>query len=160
MFGISPLDKKLLIQQNSLKTMKMLNWFTLALISAFVMAAVVLIVKRGLNEGISSWTWLMYYYAFAAILIGVYLFTTKGSTKVSGFLLSLLIVAAILGILGNVASTQSIKLAPNPGYAMAIVGSQTLLILIASIFLFKSEFTILKGIGTFLVVAGVILLGI
>lgn len=138
----------------------MLNWFTLALSSAFLMTIVVLIVKRGLNEGISSWTWLMYYYAFASILIGVYLFSTKGSTKVSGFLLGLLVVAAILGILGNVASTQSIKLAPNPGYAMAIVGSQTLLILIASIFLFKSEFTILKGLGTFLVVAGVVLLGL
>ena len=140
--------------------MKNWNWFTFALTSAILMTIVILIVKRGLNEGISSWLWLMYFYAFNAILIATYLKSKKSIKKVSKFLLSLLVVAAVIGVLANVALTQAIKIAPNPGYVSAVVSTQVLLVTIASIFLFKSEFTLKKGLGTILLVLGVILLGL
>ena len=138
----------------------MASWFILALIAAILLAILVLIVKRGLNEGISSWLWMMYYYSFTTILIAGYLFFSGSAMQISKFLLMLLIFAAIFGTLGNVSSTHAVKLAPNPGYVMAIASAQTILIAIASVFIFQSEFTILKGLGTILVVAGVILLGL
>mgnify|MGYP001576813245 CR=1 FL=1 len=138
----------------------MLSWYALSMTAAVLLAILVLIVKRGLNEGISSWLWMMYYYTFASIFLAVYLISNGSNIQVSKFLILLLIAASILGVLGNVASTQAVKLAPNPGYSMAVTSTQALLIVIASVFLFGSEFTILKGLGTFLVVAGVILLGL
>ena len=140
--------------------MKNWNWFKLSIVNAVFISIVVLLVKRALNEGISTWVWLMYFYAFNAILLAVYLKSKKQIKKVSKLLLTLLISAAVLGILGNVLLINAIKIAPNPGYVSAVTSTQIILVAIASIFLFKSEFTFKKGIGTFLVVLGVILLGL
>ena len=140
--------------------MKNWNWFAFALSSAVLMTIVILIVKRGLNEGISSLLWLMYFYGFNAILIAAYLKSKKSIKRISKFLLKLLIIAAILGVLANFALTQAIRISPNPGYVSAITSTQILLVSIASIFLFKSEFTFKKGLGTILVVIGIILFGL
>ena len=55
---------------------------------------------------------------------------------------------------------KSLSLAPNPGYSLAIISADVVLVAVASVFIFKSEFTLIKAIGTGLAVLGIILLGL
>jgi len=54
---------------------------------------------------------------------------------------------------------NSINISSNPGYPLAVSGVHILLVAVISIFVFKSEFTLTKGIGVILAVLGIILLG-
>jgi len=87
------------------------------------------------------------------------LFSTKISLSLTKQALILIFIAGVFGVVGNVFLLKSIESSLNPGYSLAVSGVHILLVTIASIFLFKSEFTLFKGMGALLAVIGIILLG-
>jgi uncharacterized membrane protein len=138
--------------------MKMI-WFIYALIAMASFTAMFLVFVKIGKLGLRSEITFMYYCFFAALLVFLYSTSTKISLSATKYMLIFLIVAAVFGAIGNIFLLKSMSVSPNPGYALAISGVHVLLVAIASIFLFKSEFTLIKGIGTVLAVVGIVLLG-
>lgn len=136
-----------------------MGWFLFAMGAMISFALLFLLIKKIGNLGVRSDLLLLYYFGFATIMLLVYLISFKVPLSITKYALILLIIAAIFGVIGNVFLVQSIKISPNPGYALAISGVHILLVAVAAIFIFKSEFTLIKGLGTILTVLGIILLG-
>lgn len=56
-------------------------------------------------------------------------------------------------------SLMALGSAPNPGYVSGIINSSTVIISIASIYLFNAHFSFTKSVGIFLCLIGVYLIG-
>ena len=139
--------------------MKM-NWFTLAFIAMIAFSAVFLLYRKIADLGVRSELLFLYYFGISTVALFFYLYLNKLPLTVTNHALIFIVIAALVGVIANVLLVNSMKISPNPGYTMAIVGVNTLLVAIASIFIFKSEFGLVKGAGVILTVLGVILLGL
>lgn len=69
-------------------------------------------------------------------------------------------IASLLSYIGNYLQLRAINEGPNPGFATAIVGCQSILLMIASFYLFGSDLSVTKVVGALLCVAGVIMLSV
>ena len=69
-------------------------------------------------------------------------------------------VASLLSYLGNYFQTRALTEGPNPGYATAIVGCQSVILVLASVYLFGSHISAVKLIGVGLCIAGVFVLSL
>ena len=139
--------------------MKM-EWFWLAFLSLFMFAGMTLIQKYLLNLGMHPIIFGLYLEGFAFIGLFIAALATNQRLTIPSLWVVFLIFAAIFSIIAIISSTFSFKLSPNPGYTQAIISASAVVILIASVFLFKSELTIIKTVGIILTVIGVILLGL
>jgi uncharacterized membrane protein len=138
--------------------MKM-SWFIYAIIAMFAFSVNFLLIKKILNLGIRSEIVLMYIFGISALVILIFSVSTKTTINITGYIFLFILLAAIFAIIGNVFLFKSIGISPNPGYALAVSGVHILLVAIASVFIFKSDFSLVKGLGTILAVVGIILLG-
>ena len=139
--------------------MKM-NWFILAIVSMVGFTFMNLLFKKALNVGVKSEILVFYVFGIGTLISLAYLLSIGESLEVTKVSLSILAAAALFSIVSNVILTQSIKIAPNPGYALAVNSAQILLVTVASYFIFKSDFTLIKGVGAVLTVIGLVLLGL
>lgn len=74
-----------------------------------------------------------------------------------------IIIAVLIGICSVTATVfalKSIKLAPNPGYSVAVYSANFLLLTIVSVFVFGSSLTTIKFLGVLATLIGLILLSI
>ena len=112
-------------------------WFIYALFTLVLFTALYLLYKYVGQLGVGSGTLLFYYYLFALplILIIQYSTTKTLSLKISDLAFFLLLIAAIVGVLGNFFIVQSLNMAPNPGYSIAVSSANVLLVTIFSVFL-------------------------
>lgn len=105
------------------------------------------------------------------LLVGFILYGTAGIAALiflipkMDFSISLksILIAAAIGICSLTATIfaiKSIKLAPNPGYSVAIFSANFVLLTIISIWIFNAPLTLSKGIGVFATFIGLILLSI
>ena len=139
--------------------MKM-EWFTTALVSMLAFSVLFLLYRKIADLGIKSEVAFLYYFIFSAIFLLIYLLITKNPLGISKIPLIFILIAALVGVMGNVLLYISLGNVPNPGYTLAIVGLNALVVAIASIFIFKAEFPLIKIIGTILAIVGVILLSL
>lgn len=133
-------------------------WILYGLAAALSFTGIFLVFKHldlGGTPPIVSLTWV---FIIAAVFYVGHNAITRQPVKVSGSAVLLLLLAGTLSYLGNMFQFKSVVSAPNPGYGVAVVSVQALLVTVASIFLFNSDFSILKGIGVFCCVCGVMLL--
>ncbi len=138
--------------------MKM-GWFILAIGAMISFTLMFLINKKILDLGVKSYLLYMYLALFGALIAFLYIVGAKEGFSISKWAIILLVVAAVFSFLGNVFLLNSINISSNPGYPLAVSGVHILLVAVISIFVFKSEFTLTKGIGVILAVLGIILLG-
>ena len=136
-----------------------MNWFLLAFMALFLLAGITLIQKHLLNLGIHPVVWGLYLTLFSFIGFLLTATITKQKIVIPNIWIMFLILAGILALVANLAATYSFKLALNPGYTQAIISASGVIVLFASLFLFKSEINFIKLIGVFLTIIGVILLG-
>lgn len=136
------------------------DWIVLSLLSMLALSVVFLLFKRIGDVGVGSGALLLYYFSVCALFLLGHSVFNRLPLQVDLPVLGLILVSGLLGAVGNVLMIDAMKAAPNPGFALAIVGANTLLVTVASVFLFKSEFTLVKGIGALLAVLGVVLLGL
>jgi len=140
--------------------MKM-NWFIYALFGMLALSAMFLLFRKLGNMGANSFTIIIFEFLIASIILVGYASAAKVNIIPTGNnIWYLLIAIGLLGAIGNILLTQSIINAPNPGYALAIVNANVVLVTIGAFFLFGSEVTITKGIGVALALAGIILIGL
>lgn len=69
-------------------------------------------------------------------------------------------IASFLSYVGNYFQLRAINEGPNPGFATAIVGCQSIILMVASFYLFGSDISIAKILGVLLCVAGVVVLSV
>ncbi len=139
--------------------MKM-SWLAYAIVAMVSFAAMFLVSRKVLDTGVTSQAFTFYIFLLVTLMLFAYVLATKTSLSLTKYAVIFLIAAAVFSAVGNVVFFQAIKLAPNPGYAVAIMSTNALLVTIASIFLFKAQFSVVKVMGIILAVVGVILLGL
>ena len=105
--------------------MKM-NWFTLALITMLIFSVVFILYRKIGELGVSSELMFVYYFGISTIILLFYFFYNKIPLTVSKVAFSWILIAAIIGVIGNVLLSNSLRVAPNPGYALAVIGLNTL----------------------------------
>ncbi len=137
-----------------------MNWYTYSLFSAVFFSAHFLLVKKAGTENISTNLLILYMCAISGILMLGYQIFAKQSLNLSKSAIYLILFISIFWIFGAYFLTKAIYLSPNAGYATAIGSLQVLIVVIASIFIFDSDFSYIKLIGAILVILGVILLGL
>jgi hypothetical protein len=69
-----------------------------------------------------------------------------------------LAVAAAASFFGNLCFVTAMKSAPNPGYPVAIEGAKALVVTLASLALFASQLSLIKGLGVLSCAVGVALI--
>ena len=132
-----------------------------SLYAAFAMLCFVgmqLLFKQLSRLGLTSPVILVFVFGFGTLLYLAHLAAFRPALPLGGRVLALLAAAAVLSYLGNLYMVRALAAAPNPGYAIAIVGLQALLVTVASVALFGAELTWIKALGVVLSVAGVVLL--
>ena len=138
----------------------MMNWMNYSFIVLVVFTIYLLLVKKLSLMGYS--TVIINLYVFGVTFVG-FLFLAiyrKESLVVPSGILLILLLMGVLAVIGNYFNVKGLHAAPNPGYHLAIAFSRVAIIAIAAIFLFKSEFDILKFIGVIVTVTGIILVSL
>ncbi|KHO49849.1 MAG: hypothetical protein QT02_C0003G0039 [archaeon GW2011_AR9] len=135
-----------------------MTWLLYALLGMIFFAGMVLLFKKITLLGVPASILMLFLAIFLVVFYALHVTITKTPPKVTSFAIVLIIAAAFLSYLGNLFYTKSIALAPNPAYSTTIISLQVLLIALASVFLFGSELSLVKGIGIMLaIVAGILL---
>ncbi len=124
----------------------------------FFLALVALTAKFVLNKGVKVPVLLFYALVSGTIIAAAYVLFTKQPLKIEALPLTVIVALIAFSLIGNYFYFTAVNVAPNPGYVSAVLGLETGLVAIASIVLFKSEITLIKGLGMALAVLGVVLL--
>lgn len=135
-------------------------WILYAMSAMLLFAGMQLLFKQLLRMGLGSPLILVFIFGFGTLLYMGHLAVVRAPMTVSARAFGLLVAASALSYGGNLYMVRAIGQAPNPGYAMAIVGAQALVVTLASIFLFGSAISWAKGLGVALSIAGLTLLAL
>lgn len=133
-------------------------WILYAVFAMLCFAGMQLLFKQLTRVGLSSPLILLYVFGIGAVICLAHLAATRTSLSVGARALGLLTAAAAFSYAGNFYMVRAIDQAPNPGYAMAVVGLQSLVVTVAAFILFGSELSWDKGLGVALSVLGIGLL--
>jgi drug/metabolite transporter (DMT)-like permease len=135
-------------------------WILLCLSAAFCFTGLFLLMKFLQNSGVDSACILLWIFALGTGWNALFVGITAQSVAVSGRVFFIFFCASILSYLGNIAQTRAIALAPNPGYAIALISSQALLTTLLGAFFFGSEFSFMKGVGIGITLIGIALVSL
>lgn len=135
-------------------------WILYATSAMLCFAGMQLLFKQLTRMGLSSPLILVFIFAFGSIFYFAHLAVVRAPLAVSTRALGLLAVASVFSYGGNLYMVRALDQAPNPGYAMAVIGLQALVVTLASIVLFGSAFSWVKALGVALSILGVALLAI
>lgn len=136
-------------------------WFAYSILSAFSFVGLYLCIRWLTSKGFAPKQILLFMVGFA--LLGFFgaaapsLYNVVSSDKFLGFLAAATF-AGVFSSIGHWTDFEAIGRAPNPGYATSIRNSSILPVTVFSVFLFGSSFHLLKLLGVFLILAGIIAL--
>ena len=134
-------------------------WIIYSFLSMICIATLTLIQTKLTKIETSSI--LINLYLFAFTLIGFFVLALReGKFAVSKVAVIWLIASAVVAVGANYFMVEAIRLSPNPGYPWAIASFNLVIVTIASIFLFSSDFTVNKFIGILIVLLGVVVLSV
>lgn len=136
-------------------------WFFYSILSSFLFVGLYLGIRWLTDKGFAPRQILLFMIGFA--LLGFWGATAPSLGKVlsSEKFISFLaagIFAGIFSSIGHWADFEAIKRAPNPGFSTSIRNSSILPVTLFSVFLFRSQFHVIKLVGVFLILAGIIAL--
>jgi drug/metabolite transporter (DMT)-like permease len=135
-----------------------MNWFLKSLIGMLFTAGAIIALKALTSRGVPTEFMTASYFILMAAITAAFIFSRKINIPVAKKIAPLIIILGILGAAANFILFEAVRMAPNPGYAMAIFHTEIVLVAVASVFLFKSELNWKSLLGVLLVAAGVILL--
>ena len=139
--------------------MKMM-WIIYALIGMVCLGVMTLIFKKLLEMGLKPELVLDFIFGFGMLFYLLQVVVTKTMLNINWNIIFLLALAAFLSYVGNLFTLKSLALTPNPGYTQAIVSLNIAFITLASILLFGSKITLIKGAGVVCAIIGLILLAL
>ena len=135
-------------------------WIIYSLGAMGFLAAMTLMFVPAGRAGAQPAVLLFYLLACAAAFNVGHLVIQGTSFRLSKVAAMWIIAAALASFLGNLCAVKAILTAPNPGYASAIEASKAPVVMLLSVFLFASHFSLLKGLGAVLCAVGVALLSL
>jgi len=137
-----------------------MEWYMLAIFGMLFLGGCFLLFKVAGNLGANSYAIIFFEFVIASAIILVYSFYAKINIIPTGNAIWYVLIAiGILGAIGNIMVTKSIITAPNPGYALAIINANVLVVTIGAVLLLGSELTVIKLTGIIFILIGVIILG-
>jgi uncharacterized membrane protein len=125
----------------------------------FLAAMTLMFVPPG-RAGVHPSVVLFYLFLCACLFTFGYLTFQRTALDVSWNALLWIVGAALASFLGNLCALKAINLAPNPGYASAIEASKAPVVVLLSVWLFASHFSLVKGLGALFCAIGVALLSL
>lgn len=135
-------------------------WILFSLLAAVCFSALFLVFKALELRGVPTFVSLTWVFGLGCLWNVLHTTVTQQSLRIGPSMLLLFAGTALLSYIGNGLQFRATALAPNPGYAVAIVSVQVALIAVASAFMFGSELSLLKGCGIGLCFLGVALLAV
>jgi|WetSurMetagenome_2_1015567.scaffolds.fasta_scaffold870708_1 drug/metabolite transporter (DMT)-like permease len=135
-------------------------WVIYSLGATLLLALMSLVFKKLGNDGVPAGLLLCYLFAMLTVFSIGWLKYQGTPLHISPSALLWIAGAAVASFFGNLCVVNSLNLAPNPGYASAIEASKALIVVVASVWLFSSEFSFTKGLGALCCVIGVVLLSL
>lgn len=133
-------------------------WALFSFLAAVSFASMFLIVRA--VSATSVTVNLFFIFLVAAALYGMHVIYTKQSFHLAWNSFFLLCAAALLSYIGNYFQFRAVSEGPNPGYVTAIVGSQSVLLLIAGYFFLNVGVTAQQLSGVILCTIGVALISL
>lgn len=136
------------------------GWFSFALIAMCCYSAVVLTLKKLTYTALTP---VILFYMFGVMC--VFFFTQNimqtNALRISWSSLGFILLAALFASIGTMSEVESLRLAPNVGYAAAIKSGQILVVALLGFFIFKDQHLSWQGaLGVLLIMSGVILLAL
>lgn len=135
-------------------------WIVYSLGAMGFLAAMTLMFVPPGRAGVQPSVVLFWLFLCACAFTFGYLTFQRTSFGVSWNAMLWIVGAALASFLGNLCALKAINLAPNPGYASAIEASKAPVVVLFSVWLFASHFSLVKGLGALLCAAGVALLSL
>lgn len=133
-------------------------WFFHALIAMLCFGGMQLLFKQLSRSGLGSPVILVFVFGIGTLFYLAHVAIARTPLMVGRNVLAILGAAALLSYTGNLYMVRALDRAPNPGYALAVVGLQALVVTLGAVLLFGSEFSWLKALGVVLSICGVALL--
>lgn len=143
------------------------RWQLPAIISMFAFAGMILTAKQMTNIGFTSQEILLVLYFFVTLnflFINRFRFSSDSSEKIEsmGLLIFVMTMAIAFVFTANLTHFRAVGVAPNPGYAQAILNSAMISTLVLSLFFFPADkggqFNWRRWLGVFVVAAGILLI--
>ena len=116
------------------------------------------LVLRYLTRSMTSAAILVFVFGIAWILYVTHVVLLKTPIPTTTPTLIWLVVAGGLSYVGNLFTVRAMALAPNPGYALAIAGLNSLFVTLASAVILGASLSWSKLLGVMLCAAGISLL--
>jgi hypothetical protein len=135
-------------------------WIVYSLGAMGFLAAMTLMFVPPGRAGVPPSVVLFYLFLCACVLNFGFIKFQRTSLDVSWNAMLWIGGAALASFLGNLCALNAINLAPNPGYASAIEASKAPVVVLLSVWLFASHFSLLKGLGVLLCAIGVALISL
>jgi len=137
-----------------------INWFLAAVAGMLSFACMALTLKK-LTYLLSSPIILLYVFAVTTLLYLVLSVKRGLEFGLSLQAVGLIGLSSLFAFIGNLADTEALRLAPNPGYASAVKAGQIIVITFAALLLFPDQKLSLQGVfGVILVFSGVIIIAL
>lgn len=136
-------------------------WFFYSILTSLSYVGMILSVRKLTNLGFSPRQILLFLTGFVFLGFAIINLVSLGDIWQSDkflFFLLIMLVVGIFSVIGNWADFEGIKRAPNPGYSTAIRNTTILPVILFSVLIFGSEFSLLKLLGAILVMIGIALL--
>jgi hypothetical protein len=139
---------------------KKIMWIVLSLGSMLFLAAMMLMIVPPGRAGVPASVLLFYLLLMACLFNLSYLGYQGTSLRLPMSTMGWMVGAALASFLGNFCYIAAINIAPNPGFACAIESAKAPVVMLASIWLFASDFSTLKGLGVLCCAIGVALISL
>jgi len=135
-------------------------WIVYSLLAAVSFTVLFLIFKELEVRGVPTFVSLTWVFGLGCLWNIAHNVVTRQPLAVSASLVSVFAATALIRYVGNGLQFRATAMAPNPGYAVAIVSINAALISIASVWIFGAELSMMKIGGIGLCFLGVALLAI
>lgn len=136
------------------------NWFVAALIGMISFSCMALTLKK-LTQFLSTPIILLYVFGITALCYLAFGLKRGVELGVSWQAFGLLAFASLCAFVGNLGDIEALRLAPNPGYAVAVKAGQIVVVTLAALMFFPEQKLSMQGIcGVLLVFSGIAVLSL
>lgn len=133
-------------------------WFIYATVAMLCFVGMQIVLKQLTRMNLAPPLILVFLFGFTTVLFLSHVGVTRQSMMITTRAAGLLAAAAACSYAGNLYMVRSVAIAPNPGYAIAVVGLQALPLTVIALFMFGAPLSWVKMLGVVLSISGVVLL--
>jgi len=133
----------------------MWQWSALIAMSCFVGYQLIL---RELSRSVAPVILLLFVFVFGGAYYLAHVLVARVPLALPGRAIGWLMLVALLSYVGNFFQLRAVNTAPNPGYAIALVGLQAVAVMLVSFLFLGATLSWMKAAGVLLCCAGVAML--